>query len=305
MKKIIYFIVVIGILSLIFGNGDKKGEEDRDENPTPTLSSKRKEEEKGSGNAKKPKQTFEDGISEYESGEYPYITTEDLEKYHANMDGVKVCMVTDVDDIDKEKIQSTIGNGFMMSNFNTKNSYVGKVEDDDIVAIIGTVNGYHDYGAMGKSINFDNCMVVASGEDAEKYRKSKTDKSLEEYFVATKETISSGTEVTEEEYKDLCETLKYKDILRSPDSYEGKMCKVSGKAEQIIEGWLGTLTIYVVDSNGDKWGCTYMYKDGEEHVLEGDSVIVYGECKGTAKVKTLLGKQVILPEVDLEYVEIK
>ena len=303
------YIFIVSVLSFWRGKGNDKDnntskEANQDENRKDYTSKPKATPTLIPAPTKQPKNIFASELKEYEGGEYKYITLEDLEKYHANMDGVKICIITEIDDIDDEKIQSTICEGFMMSNFNTKKNYENTLEDDDIIAIIGEINGYQDYGVMGKSINFDNCMVIALGDDAEKYRKSSTDDSLKEYFSATEETISSGAEVTEEEYKNLCEILKYKDIMRNPDSYEGKMCKVSGEAEQIVEGWFDSITIYVVDANGDKWGCTYVYKDGEDHILEGDSVIIFGECKGTTKVKTVLGKQVILPEVSGEYIEI-
>lgn len=305
MKKIIYFIVVIAILSLFFGNGDKDNEENNGLTPTPALSPNNKGTKKETDNKKKQNNTFDDGISEYEKGEYHYITLEDLEKYHANMDGVKVCVVTEINDIDKEKIQSTICKGAMMSNFNTKKNYEDTLKDDDIVAIIGTVNGYDNWGSIGKSINFDDCMVIAVGKDANEYIEECSDDSFNEYFVTTKEVIASGVVPTEDEYKEFCEKLVYKDILRNPDSYEGKMCKVSGEVDQIVEGWFSSLTIYVEDSNGDKWGCTYVYEDGETHILEGDKVTLYGECDGTSKAKNLLGKQIILPVINVKYIEIK
>jgi hypothetical protein len=38
-------------------------------------------------------------------------------------------------------------------------------------------------------------------------------------------------------------------------------------------------------------------------MLEGDSVKVYGKCKGTSTSTTLLGKQVTLVYIDAEYFE--
>lgn len=112
-----------------------------------------------------------------------------------------------------------------------------------------------------------------------------------------KETIDK-----ESSYKELCEKYDYNDILRNPDSYKKKYCKIDGTVDQIIEGWFGSYTIYLMDDNGNKWGCTYSYKDGESHVLEGDYISVYGMLDGTGTVNTVLGAQVTLPYVDLEYI---
>lgn len=92
--------------------------------------------------------------------------------------------------------------------------------------------------------------------------------------------------------------------MRKPDSYEKTRCQLSGRVSQIVEGFLGSLTIYIEDSGRNKWGCTYSYEDGETHLLEGDSVTVYGEYKGTDTASTVLGKQIAMPRIDVEYVEI-
>lgn len=103
-------------------------------------------------------------------------------------------------------------------------------------------------------------------------------------------------------FKASCETLNYEDILRNPDANKDRNCVVSGVVDQIIEGWFGAYTIFVTDSAGNKWGCVYSYKEGESHLLEGDGVTVYGKCSGTENTKTLLGQQVTLPRVDVEYI---
>lgn len=105
-----------------------------------------------------------------------------------------------------------------------------------------------------------------------------------------------------EDFKASCESLNYEDILRNPDENNGKNCVVSGTVDQIIEGWFDSFTIFVTDSAGNKWGCVYSYKDGESRLLEGDGVTMYGTCKGTENTKTLLGQQVTLPRVDVEYI---
>lgn len=64
----------------------------------------------------------------------------------------------------------------------------------------------------------------------------------------------------------------------------------------------GGYTLYIVDGNGNKWDCSYRYEDGETHYLEGDWVTVYGTCSGTLNSTTLLGKQVTLPSIDVEYI---
>lgn len=241
----------------------------------------------------------------FDSSEYLFITNEDLNTYCVNMEGVKIYVVTKIDDIKDDKIQSTLAGGFMMSNFNIgKNfeKYKENLEEDDIIAIFGTVSGKNDYGFMGDSVEINDCMVFAVGEEAEIYKKEKSDSGLSEYLVVTEEVAKGNSDISEDDYKALCNTLEYEDILRNPDSNKGKYCVVKGTVDQIIEGFFGGYTIYVKDSNGDKWKCFYKYKDGESHLLENDYVSFYGECKGTDTSTTVLGKQVTMPDIEVKYI---
>lgn len=282
---------------------ERQGEEAQKE---PEEQKRNDESTKGDGGSKEDapedKFSFSDELKEYEMGNYPYITKKDLAMYYANMSGVPFCTLINIDKIDEGKIQSAINGGFMMSSFNTVKDYSGVLKEDEAVAVIGTVDGYSSYGFVGESLSFSDCMVIAAGDDAKKFEQEKSDKSLKKYFEVTKEVIASGVEVSEDEYKGVCEELNYEEILRNPDSFDGSICKISGKVSQIVEGFLNTFTIYIEDKNGDIWGCTYSYKDGESRLLEGDSVTVYGECGGTDTTTTVLGKQVTMPRIDVEYI---
>ncbi len=282
----------------------KEEKEETDQNINKSEEHEKKEEE----NKKEDEESennIKDGIERITSGEYVFITNEDLNKYCANMEGAKIYVIVEIDDMKEGTIQSNLSDGYMMSNFlvgENYDKYKSKLKDGDIVGISGTVAGNDGYGFMGKSVNVEDCLVFAVGEEAEEYRKESSGEGLSGYLVATEEVADFGEELSEEEYKALCKQLDYEDILRNPGNNKGKYCIVEGTVEQIIEGWLGTFTIYVTDNNGNKWGCVYSYKEGESRFLEGDSVIVYGKCEGTESTETVLGKQVTLPRVDVEYI---
>lgn len=249
-------------------------------------------------------------LSNFSSGEYLFITNDDLDKYHANMVGVKVYVVTDIDDMTPNKIQSTLSGGYMMSNFDVGErypKYETAMKKGDMVAIMGTVTGRDDFGFMGTSVSLNGCRIFAVGDSALSYLKNASDSGLSEYFFTTGE-VEGETEsynnnnISETEYKSLCNSLDYEDIMRNPDSNKDRYCTVSGTVDQIIEGWFGSFSIFIVDYSGNKWGCTYTYKDGESRLMEGDNVTVYGKCKGTDTTTTVLGQQVTMPRVDIEYI---
>lgn len=168
--------------------------------------------------------TFDDELQTFNSGEYSYITDSDLYKYAVNMSGAKIYTVATISEIKDNKVQVTIGDKYMMSNFNISDSklyakYESGLKDDDVVAILGTVSNVDSWGFMGDSINLENCMVFAKGDEAKSYKKDASDDSLSQYFVVTEE-VANSKEVSEDEYKALCQTLDYNDILRNPDSYD-------------------------------------------------------------------------------------
>ena len=140
-------------------------------------------------------------------------------------------------------------------------------------------------------------------DSSEKSEASKKGKELTDKINSLLDGSYNDANPTKDEYKALCQTISYNDILRNPDDYKGSYAVVSGKVDQIIEGWFGSYSIFIIDGNGNKWGCTYSYGDGESHVLKGDYVTAYGQCKGTDTSRTVLGEQVTMPRVDLEYID--
>lgn len=295
---IVWVVIILAALGSVFGKDSKK----EDDVSSPDVS-KTAAEETVTPEITKTVLTYEEELSVFSSGEYLFVSNDDLDKYCTNMDGAKVYVVTDIDDMKDGFIQSTLSGGFMMSSFDVGerfSKYETGLSEGDVIAICGTVSGQDDYGFVGNSVSLNDCYVFASGQEAEKYRKDKSDDALSQYFVVTEE-VADSNEVSEEDYKSLCQQLNYEDILRNPDAYDGKYCVVSGTVDQIIDGILGTYTFYVIDGYGNKWDCGYMYKDGETHLLEGDSVTLYGKCKGTSNSTTVLGEQVTMPYVSAEY----
>lgn len=129
----------------------------------------------------------------------------------------------------------------------------------------------------------------------------KKDSVTEKTNISTPEP-TINIELTEEQFKASCNYLNYEDILRNPSNYKMVNCKIDGRVSQVIEGWFGSYSIFVKDNNGNIWGCTYSYKDGESQLLEDDKVTVYGVCNETTNTETVLGKQVTMPYIELKYI---
>ncbi len=239
-----------------------------------------------------------------DTGEYKYITLDDLSRYHANMSGEKFYTVIEVGDIKEGVIQAHVSDGMVFSNFNPLNNYSKSIEIGDYVVINGEVGDYTSYGLMGKSLNFDKCSIIEVGSNADSYRRDESDSYFIPLFTVTEDVAKSTNddEISEEEFKNLCNKLDYEDILRNPDSYNESYCKLNGTVNQVIEGFLGYHTIFINDSNGKQWACSYKYKDGESRFLENDAITIYGTCSGISNAETVMGKQVALPHIDAKYI---
>ena len=302
---IVAICIVLEIISSIGGN-DEESSSSINKNQVATESQNGTQETPTENQSTETYLTLDTELAQFQSEKYAYIKKKDLNTYAVNMPGEKVYVVTQVDDIKDGMIQSTLGDGYMMSNFyvgDNYSKYEKGLSKGDTIAIAGVVSNINDYSIIGTSVELNDCIVFAVGDEAKTYKKDSTAKSLSKYLTVTEDVANMNGDISEEDYKDLCEHLDHEDILREPDAYDGKYCIVDGTVDQIIEGWFGSFTIFVVDEVGNKWGCTYSYDEGESRVLEGDNVTMYGKCQGTSNTETVLGEQVTLPHVDAKYID--
>ena len=117
-------------------------------------------------------------------------------------------------------------------------------------------------------------------------------------------------EETKEEYINSCKEYTFKEIARNPNNYINKRAKFTGEVIQVQEE-NGTVVIRlnVTKSEYDYYEDTilvgYKYKDeNESKILEDDIITVYGELKGNTSYESVLGSEVTLPLLIVNYVEI-
>lgn len=247
---------------------------------------------------------FEDGKNAYASGQYGYITDADLLKFAPNMNGIPIYIVTKADSLSDTRLTAYLNDGSSSTYFNFAShtdNYESSIAKGETVAVLGTVGEIKEQFLLGNTLTIDNCYIFAKGEEAEAYRLGQSDPYYYQFFYIS-EAVANNSDLTEGEYKSICSYLPYEDILRNPDYYTKKYTVVSGEVDQIIEDFFGGITIYILDGQNNKWTCSYSYKDGEPHLLEGDYTNVYGICDGTRNSSTLLGKQVTMPYIKLKYI---
>lgn len=117
--------------------------------------------------------------------------------------------------------------------------------------------------------------------------------------------------VTEEEYRAMCETIDFDSLARNPDSYREQMFKFTGEVIQVIEGDGSAdlrLNVTAVTNEYSDWVyyedtiyVTVRVEEGADKILEEDIITVYGICSGSYTYESILGSQVTLPRIVAMY----
>lgn len=139
-------------------------------------------------------------------------------------------------------------------------SELNSIKENGIAIVIGTVgemNGIDLLGS-GKTIDLNNCHIVTNGITA-----SEIDAARNEQVSASKAEIAAAEETQAEAkaseiqtYMDNCESVSYSDVERNPNQYKGKQIKVTGRVEQVSEGWFNSVTMRVDQGSGKMWYIT-------------------------------------------------
>lgn len=179
-----------------------------------------------------------------------------------------------------------------------------------------------DYNELGNQYN----ELASNYEDvAAKYKtvansynelKSENDKLSEEYQSLSNEytdlfdkyyELVAETSVTYEKPTNLDEydsTITYDNLARTPDEYEGKAIKMSGKVIQVMEGDSETHFRIALKNGYDD--VVFVVCDSsmlEQRILEDDRVTFYGVSYGLYTYESTLGKSVTLPLILADYIE--
>ena len=116
--------------------------------------------------------------------------------------------------------------------------------------------------------------------------------------------VTKAPQISEEDYKDSCETYTYNELARTPDAYKNEKICLTGEVIQVVEE--GKRVDLRINMNGEydhTIYITYTLKDGESRILDGDTVTVYGTFEGLYTYESVLGASITIPLVDAKYIE--
>lgn len=94
----------------------------------------------------------------------------------------------------------------------------------------------------------------------------------------------------------------YEAIARYPDANKGKHIYVKASVIQVMEAENNLINMRLQDADGNIWYSVYTYKNGEGHILVGDTLTFYGLCYGTYTYTTVFGQGITIPCIDVYFV---
>ncbi len=115
--------------------------------------------------------------------------------------------------------------------------------------------------------------------------------------------------MSDDQFRDACESIDYEDLARNPDEYTGELVKFTGEVIQVMEsGSTGVMRVNVTKgSYGIYTDTVYvLYEvDSSNHVLEDDIVSFYGTSTGLYSYESIMGATITIPSVVAEIVDIE
>lgn len=126
-----------------------------------------------------------------------------------------------------------------------------------------------------------------------------------------REKFSLSAEEIKDRYIKSCKTISYKDLARTPDQYKGERIKFSGNVVQVCsEGESDSqYAVYRVATSGRYDNVVYIYLDKWDYlnlgkrILEDDRITFYGVFSGLITYETVLGANITIPSMKVEYVD--
>lgn len=119
---------------------------------------------------------------------------------------------------------------------------------------------------------------------------------------------------SEEEFKNSCQELSYKSLLRTPDDYIGQRIVLTAEVKQVLSGgWFDDGKYYRVqtDNDGGDWYMDdeyYMYDDrpeGSLKILKEDVIKIYAEFVGLEEIhRAVTGSAEEVPAIRAHYIEL-
>lgn len=164
---------------------------------------------------------------------------------------------------------------------------------------------------------------IMNSNDTEETTTIETTTAITETTSETEKTTTTTTEPTttkqnedevsvtsKEDYKKSCSKIEYEKIARNPDKYKNENIMFKGEVVQ-CEKVFSTKYYARINVTLNEYGyyedtvyVTFTIPEGEDKILDGDIVEIYGICQGEKTYLSIFGEQITIPSLDALYVEL-
>ena len=211
----------------------------------------------------------------------------------------------------KEKIDKIIASEFI-TNEQLENIYQEREKDNTAYETYkiwvfsneenAKSNDNYEIAEVKKENN--NIVVTNVAEEKRIAEQEAEEKKKQEEEIARKQQEES-------EFKASCQTYTFDQMARNPENFKGTNVKVTGEVVQALYGTSGvdlrvnitkegTYTTYYTDTIY----VVYYPESGEDKILEGDVITIYGTSQGDYTYTSTLGASINLPLVYGKYIEL-
>ncbi len=116
--------------------------------------------------------------------------------------------------------------------------------------------------------------------------------------------------MSEKDYKAACQEVAYEDLMRNIDKYVGQKVKFTGEVFQVVYDSDSGESQYLISVTKDEYDFytdnvyAYYTVGGNEKLIEGDIVTIYGEISGDYTYTGALGTSNTVPHMTIVYAKI-
>ncbi len=182
-----------------------------------------------------------------------------------------------------------------------------------ILAVIANLTNDGSTNQVNTSNTVENSIQNTTVKETKKVETDEEKaKRLEEERIAKEKAEAAEKErkkKEEENFKNQSEVLTFEQLARNPDKIKGKKVKLTGEVIQVLQGTSSVdLRINITKEDYGYYTDTiyalYIPKDGEDKILEGDNITIWGTAQGDYSYTSVLGSKVTLPFINVNYIQI-
>ena len=169
-------------------------------------------------------------------------------------------------------------------------------------------------GAIGGVINQNKTNSQSSKNNTTATVSTTAETTTVKETTAVPPTTKSAKEI-ESTFKKSCKTIDYKTLSRNPNKHKGENLNFTGEVIQVQESdslFSDTTQVDLrINVTKDEYGlwddtilATVELPEDADKILEDDIITIWGECDGDYTYESVLGSNITLPLINVEYFEI-